>query len=93
MNIDEHNNLMFRKFFQNILPETVIDQSCPTASYNTRLEEEVQRLLNNPEELLAVDIDALSGMYKLYHGDMLELGERIHRYYVELAERQAMEYI
>ena len=80
------------KFFEKYIPATETDPSCRTAAYQARIDEMRDYLIEHPEELLEVDTDALTAIYKNHHGDLLELGENIHRYYVGLAEEQAEDY-
>ena len=54
---------------------------------------EAQRLLRNPTELLNLDLDVIVSIYTNHDEDLLDLGESIHRYFVERAESQAREYM
>ena len=93
MNYDDerfraYNANMAKQIFKK-LPATEIDPECVSAAFEARVDEHATYLLENPESLEDVDIDALVAIYKVHQKDMLDLGECIHRYFTGLAQEQA----
>ena len=82
-----------KEYKRRYMPETITDPECRTEAYQRALDMEVVRLLQSPESLLEVDTDALVAIYKAHNGDLLDLGECIHQYFLKLAEEQAEESI
>jgi hypothetical protein len=71
------------------LPATETDPPCPTAESEAGVDDEVERLLDNPSELLDVDIDYIMTIFRIRHFDDQYLGSGINFYIRQLAEKQA----
>mgnify|MGYP000492181080 CR=1 FL=1 len=63
--------------------------SRPDEEREARVAEEVERLLDNPSELLELNLDKINDIYKAHHSDRFYCIDMINGYYFEVAEAQA----
>ncbi len=90
---DEYNDTMAKRLLGRSIKPTEIEPECDTSEFEARVDEEVERLLDNPSELMEVDIDYIMSLYRLRRHSWQHLGKILDEYIRDMAEKQARDVV